>query len=190
MHFRYFATLAAAVLAGTSSVLAAPAPAADSADLSIDRRQLSSITSILGTATSALAPVLSIIEGLGASSDGSTLQGALTSVTTILTGVVSSLEGIAASGEGAGTGLGSITDITAILGPLLATISGVLATATGAVSAVPVLGSTITPAASTISSLTTTMLLLTSLQTPGLATSLVPMLSGAGLTSLLPGLNL
>ncbi|KJA19332.1 hypothetical protein HYPSUDRAFT_204723 [Hypholoma sublateritium FD-334 SS-4] len=190
MHFRFLATLATAFLAGTSVVLGAPAPASDSTDLVIDRRQLSSITSILEVAVTALAPVLSVIEGFGASSDGSTIQGALTSVTTILTGVVSALEAIAISGLGAVTGLASITDILAILGPLLAAIAGILATATGLVSTAPVLGSVVSPAVSTISSLTSNMLLLMTQEAPGIATSLGPMLSGDGLSSILPGLNL
>ncbi len=61
MHFRNFATLATAFLAGTSAVVGAPAPVAEVTGSDIESRQLSSITSILGIATSALGPVLSIV---------------------------------------------------------------------------------------------------------------------------------
>lgn len=61
MQFRFFVTFATAAMAGIGAVVAAPAPNTDSVDLAADRRQLSSITSILQTATDALTPILSII---------------------------------------------------------------------------------------------------------------------------------
>lgn len=63
MQFRFFVTFATAAMAGIGAVVAAPAPApkAESVDLAVESRQLSSITSILQVATDALTPLLSII---------------------------------------------------------------------------------------------------------------------------------
>lgn len=57
-------------------------------------------------------------EGASASGDGSALTGGLSSVTGILTSLVSELGSLTGSATG-GSGLGSITDITSLLGPLL-----------------------------------------------------------------------
>ncbi|KJA19091.1 hypothetical protein HYPSUDRAFT_217786 [Hypholoma sublateritium FD-334 SS-4] len=202
MHFRVFTSFAAVILAGSAFVAAAPASnvvviraGVDSVAVTsgIARRDLDTLQGVLGNVSAIVSPLLTnltdLISTAGTDIVTAAVTGNLTGIETALQSLETQLQGFIENPATLGTT--SLSDLTALIGPLVTNLLTTLNSVSTAGNTNSNLASVVPLVSNIVSTLSSDTSLVTQLAPGALTTlvstitSLVPSLGSLNLTSLL-----